>query len=91
MLSHLKCQSCGKEFDYSYVPGVSLTSMRLGNKRYFRCPFCRKRQAFDLTDVIASRHEGERLVDDTKASLVLVAVAVVVIVVVFIVLRVYVL
>jgi DNA-directed RNA polymerase subunit RPC12/RpoP len=47
-LSHLKCNKCGTEFDYAWIPGVSFTSVRLGNSRYLRCPVCRKWSLFNI-------------------------------------------
>ena len=47
-LSHLKCGKCGTEFDYAWIPGASLTSIRLGGSRYFRCPSCRKFSLFNI-------------------------------------------
>jgi len=47
-LSHLKCKKCGTEFDYAWIPGVSFTSVRLGNSRYLRCPVCTKWSVFNI-------------------------------------------
>jgi hypothetical protein len=47
-LSHLKCKKCGTEFDYAWIPAASLTSVRLGNSRYFMCPVCKKWSFFDI-------------------------------------------
>ncbi len=80
MLSHMKCKSCGKVFDYSFIPGGSLTSVRLGRARYFRCPHCRRFQTFSLRDRIKKRHEGELFVDDVRpTALFLAAITVLVI------------
>jgi len=47
-LSHLKCKKCGAEFDYAWIPGISLTSFRLGISRYLRCPVCTKWSVFNI-------------------------------------------
>ena len=47
-LSHLRCPVCGREFDYAWIPGVSLTAIRLFRLRYFACPNCGKVSAFDI-------------------------------------------
>jgi uncharacterized C2H2 Zn-finger protein len=47
-MSHLKCPKCGKEFDYAYLPGASMTSVRLGGSRFLRCPNCRKWSVFNM-------------------------------------------
>ncbi|MGD0728466.1 MAG: hypothetical protein ABR981_00100 [Candidatus Micrarchaeaceae archaeon] len=60
----MKCNNCSKEFDYSFFPLVSITSIRLGSSRYFKCPFCKKTQTFDLKDRIEERHPSEMLVND---------------------------
>lgn len=49
-LSHLKCKKCGGEFDYAYLPGGSLTSIRLGNSRLLRCPICKKWSIFNIVN-----------------------------------------
>jgi hypothetical protein len=49
-LSHLKCEKCGGEFDYAWVPFGSFTAIRLGPSRYFACPICNKRSVFDIWD-----------------------------------------
>jgi len=47
-LSHLKCNKCGTEFDYAWIPGASLTSLRLLNSRYLMCPVCKKWSVFNI-------------------------------------------
>jgi hypothetical protein len=49
-LSHLKCEKCGTEFDYAWIPGVSFTSVRLLRWRFFRCPVCGAFSVFDIWD-----------------------------------------
>ena len=49
-VSHLKCEKCGTEFDYAWIPGISFTSVSLGPSRWFRCPVCRKFSVFDIWD-----------------------------------------
>ena len=49
-LSHLRCEKCGTEFDYAWLPGVSFTSMRLGAFRFFRCPVCGRFSVFNICD-----------------------------------------
>jgi len=48
--SHLRCKKCGVEFDYRWVPLVSVTAVRLGKYRYFRCPACKKGSTFNIWD-----------------------------------------
>ncbi len=36
----LTCPKCNEQFNYQFVPGASLTSLRLGNRRYMKCPLC---------------------------------------------------
>ncbi|MGA8542855.1 MAG: hypothetical protein WB947_04860 [Thermoplasmata archaeon] len=45
----MQCSKCGGTFDYEYVPGASLTALRLGNARYMRCPICQKFSKFPMT------------------------------------------
>ena len=49
-LSHLKCRKCNAEFDYAWIPGGSLTSVRLGNSRLLRCPVCKRWAIFNIWD-----------------------------------------
>ncbi len=45
----LRCPHCQGEFDYDFVPGMSVTALRLGTSRYMRCPLCRRWGRFPLT------------------------------------------
>jgi len=45
----LRCPHCHEEFDYDFVPGMSVTALRLGTSRYMRCPLCRRWGKFPLT------------------------------------------
>jgi hypothetical protein len=60
-LSHLNCRKCGAQFDYAWIPGGSLTSIRLGNSRYLRCPVCKKSSVFNIwnTKVDPKSHHCE--------------------------------
>lgn len=49
-LSHLVCEKCGGQFDYAWVPGMSLTSIRWFNSRYMACPVCGRPSMFDIWD-----------------------------------------
>ncbi len=86
-MSHLKCPKCGKEFDYAFIPMVSMTSVRMGKSRYLRCPYCKDLGNFALTNSIKERHESEMLVDDRKPALILLVVVVVVMIATTVVLR----
>ncbi|MGP8078811.1 MAG: hypothetical protein ACLQD8_00460 [Thermoplasmata archaeon] len=56
----LACPHCRGSFDYEFVPGTSLTAVRLGRSRYMRCPLCRQYATFRVDG--KSRREGrERL------------------------------
>ena len=46
---HVTCPKCGGQFDYTFVPGASVTALRLWNSRYMRCPLCRRFAVFRLT------------------------------------------
>jgi len=45
----LVCPKCKGTFDYEFLPGGSLTAIRLGNSRYMRCPICQKFALFNLS------------------------------------------
>lgn len=53
--SHLTCPRCHQGFDYDWVPGASLTSVRLGTKRYMKCPLCGRGATFDLYGTMIAR------------------------------------
>ncbi|MDE1820116.1 MAG: hypothetical protein KGJ23_03660 [Euryarchaeota archaeon] len=44
----LQCPGCDCRFNYLYTPGGSFHALRLGVRRSFKCPRCRRRQTFDL-------------------------------------------
>lgn len=46
--SRLTCSKCHQTFDYDYIPGASVTAIRLGAGRYMSCPLCHKMGYFDL-------------------------------------------
>lgn len=47
-LSRLTCTKCAHTFDYRWILGGSFTAIRLGKKRYMRCPSCHKWSMFDV-------------------------------------------
>ncbi len=53
--SRLTCPKCGGTFDYDWVPGASLSSVRLGTGRYMACPLCRKWSYFDIYSTMVQR------------------------------------
>ncbi len=55
--SRLHCPKCGETFDYDYIPGASVTALRLGTGRYMACPLCHKWSTFELhaTQVSAAK------------------------------------
>ncbi|MGI0071968.1 MAG: hypothetical protein ACRECT_07910 [Thermoplasmata archaeon] len=53
--SHLTCPKCHQEFDYDWVPGVSLTAVRLGTSRYMACPLCGRWSTFDIYGGMVAR------------------------------------
>jgi hypothetical protein len=48
--SRLTCPKCHQTFDYDYLPGASVTAIRLGSRRYMRCPLCHPWSTFDLSE-----------------------------------------
>jgi hypothetical protein len=53
--SRLTCPKCHQPFDYDWVPGASLTSVRLGLSRYMACPLCHKWSVFNVYDSLVAR------------------------------------
>lgn len=48
--SILKCRKCGFRFNYSFIPGASVSAVRLGSSRYMRCPKCSRFGLFNLME-----------------------------------------
>jgi hypothetical protein len=46
---HLTCPKCGGAFDYAFIPGASLTAVRLWDRRYMACPICHRWSVFRMT------------------------------------------
>lgn len=57
--SHLRCPKCEREFDYDWIPGASLTSVRLGPDRYMACPLCGKWSMFNIYAGLVARPSPE--------------------------------
>ena len=51
----LTCPHCHREFDYDWYPGASLSAVRLGDRRYLKCPLCGKWGTFDIYHTIVRR------------------------------------
>lgn len=45
----LICPKCKETFNYEFIPGASLYSIKLGNYRYMKCPKCKKWSIFNIT------------------------------------------
>ena len=65
-MSKLECGKCGYRFNYEFMPGMSVDSMRLGIDRYMRCPECRRWSRFSLLN--PGREEGLPTYSDTKTT-----------------------
>ncbi|MCL4387916.1 hypothetical protein M1567_02060 [Candidatus Marsarchaeota archaeon] len=63
-ISGLACPRCKYRFNYEFIPGASATSVRLGHKRYMRCPKCGRWAVFDLSK---NRVSGLPTYSDSKA------------------------
>lgn len=53
--SHLRCPKCEREFDYDWIPGASISSVRLGPDRYMSCPLCGKWSMFNVYAGLVAR------------------------------------
>ena len=52
--SRLFCPGCRKVFNFHWVPGATLTSLRYGNRRRLRCPYCSEVNTFDIASTRVS-------------------------------------
>jgi len=46
--SKLICPECRKAFNFHWVPGATLTSLRYGNRRRLKCPYCGQVNTFEI-------------------------------------------
>jgi hypothetical protein len=53
--SRLTCPKCQQAFDFDFVPGASVSALRLGTGRYMACPLCHKWSYFDLYESRVAR------------------------------------
>jgi len=60
--SRLVCPMCKKVFNFHWVPGATLTSLRYGNRRRLKCPYCRQVNMFDIASTRVSQPKVKRKV-----------------------------
>ncbi|MCL2134187.1 MAG: hypothetical protein FWH37_01320 [Candidatus Bathyarchaeota archaeon] len=53
---------CKKVFNFHWVPGATLTSLRYGNRRRLKCPYCRQVNMFDIASTRVSQPKVKRKV-----------------------------
>ncbi|MCW4010553.1 MAG: hypothetical protein NWF05_08035 [Candidatus Bathyarchaeota archaeon] len=53
--SRLKCPRCKKQFNYHWVPGATLTSLRYGNRRRLKCPYCGQEAIYNIATTRVSK------------------------------------
>jgi len=53
----LTCPKCNGSFEYPFVPGASMSSLRLGRSRYMACPLCHRWSVIRLTGNPGRRSE----------------------------------
>jgi hypothetical protein len=53
--SRLTCPKCRQVFDYDWVPGTSVNTVRLATYRYMRCPLCHRWGFFDIYGTMIQR------------------------------------
>jgi hypothetical protein len=44
----LTCPKCHQTFDFDFIPGASISALRLGTSRYMACPLCHRWSTFDM-------------------------------------------
>jgi hypothetical protein len=47
--SIVECPHCHYRFNYEFIPGASIYSIRLGTQRIFKCPRCKELHRFSIT------------------------------------------
>ncbi len=73
MQSIISCGKCGKNFIYRWIPFASLTTIRMGNKRYLRCPVCKKWSFVDIRRTQKINSDKLPVYDDMKSSILVLA------------------
>lgn len=46
--TRVTCPKCKETFDYEFIPGASLTAIRLGNYRFMKCRKCGRWALFNV-------------------------------------------
>ncbi|MCL2287807.1 MAG: hypothetical protein FWC33_01300 [Candidatus Bathyarchaeota archaeon] len=54
-VSKLGCPNCKRGFNFHWVPGATLTSLRYGNRRRLKCPYCGYVNIFDVASTRVSK------------------------------------
>jgi hypothetical protein len=53
--SRLICPNCKKIFNFHWVPGATFTSLRYGNKRNLKCPYCHVKSTYNIVSTRISK------------------------------------
>ncbi|MDR2203456.1 MAG: hypothetical protein LBE76_04015 [Nitrososphaerota archaeon] len=59
--SRLICPNCRKAFNFHWVLGATLTSLRFGNNRRLKCPYCGQVNTFNITSTRVSKPKVKRM------------------------------
>ena len=71
------CPKCRQSFVYTFIPGGSLHSVRLGKYRYMRCPKCKKWSIIDIVSGLDDKIVNHLSNSDIIAGAALVVVGLV--------------
>ncbi|XES77477.1 MAG: hypothetical protein ACBZ72_01050 [Candidatus Bathyarchaeia archaeon] len=58
--SRLTCPHCRKQFNFHWVPGATLTSLRYGNRRRLHCPYCNMLSTFEIAKTRISKTKSTK-------------------------------
>jgi phage FluMu protein Com len=58
--SKLVCPNCKKAFNFHWIPGATLTSLRYGNRRRLKCPYCSQVNTFDIASTRVKQPKMKR-------------------------------
>jgi len=53
--SRLLCPNSKRQFFYHWIPGATLMSLRYGNKRHLKCPYCHIQNTFEIAKTRVSK------------------------------------
>lgn len=58
--SRLTCPNCKGKFNFHWIPGATITSLRYRNKRPLKCPYCHVKSTFEIVSTRVSKPKAKK-------------------------------